>query len=217
VTEPADADHDRRRVRRQPRPAALHRVQRGHAGVRQRRGRDRIDGAQRHQVSRRHDDELRHAAVARDARNLGRQLATEIILAAPTGAARAAADELVHRDLRAQRLTANRRSHPDDLTHDLVPERHRKRRRARAQETQIGAAHPGGEHPQQRLVATGRRRLDVDDLGVTGAAQTVRPHRQRTPCRCSATAGAPVTRAPPASTALAACSPNTSAAARPPA
>src|ERR671935_3269187 len=128
MPEAADADDDRDRVARQPRPTSLDGVASGHAGIGQRRRIDRIDIPELHEVACRNHDLLGHAAVAGDAWNRGRGLAAQVVLASPARRATAAPDELVDSDGGSDRRRPYRGAQLDDLAHDLVPERDRRLR-----------------------------------------------------------------------------------------
>jgi hypothetical protein len=92
VAQAADPDNHRRRPRFEQRPAALDRMQRGHSRVRQWRGMNRIDVAERHDVAHRHGDVVGHTAVARDADCSREDVAAHVVLPAGARAAPAAAE-----------------------------------------------------------------------------------------------------------------------------
>jgi len=153
-------------------------VQRGHAGVGQRRGVDGIDVAERHEVAGRDDDVVGHAAVARDADRTGGDVPADVVSPARARLAPTAAEQLVDghdgRPLQCRHALAERR----DLAHDLVAERDRQREPGAApvQQVDVRPADAGRQHPKQGLARSRLGARQVDDLRAARAHQSVGAH-----------------------------------------
>ena len=178
VAETADAhDHGGRSRLEDPAPV-LDRVQSGQARVRQRRGLDGIEAAERHQVAGRDDHLLGHAAVRRDADRAGHDVAAQVVLRLRARRARAAPEELVHRHERPPTGGVDALAVLDHLADDLVPEGHGQLQPATAvaQQAQIRPADAGGEHPQRDLARRGPGGRHVGHLRAPGVGQAVGTH-----------------------------------------
>ena len=125
VAEAADPDDHGGRPRFEQRPTALDGVQRRHARVGQRCGKDGVESPSATRLRAGDDDVVGHTAVARNADRSGDRLPADVVLAARARAAPAAAEQLVDRHesspLRTHALAR------DDLADDLVAKRHRQR------------------------------------------------------------------------------------------
>ena len=178
MAQAADPDDDGRRPGLEQRPRALDGVQRRHPGVGQGRGVHRIDVAQGHDVARRDDDVVGHAAVARDSDGSRDDVPAHVVVSARARDAPAATQQLVDRHDGPATRDRHALAERHDLAHGLVAERHRQREPVAAapQQGEVRPADARGQHTKQNLARPRHRERQVDELRPTGADQPVGAH-----------------------------------------
>ena len=117
------------------------------------------------EVASRHRHVLRHATVARDPDGSRDHLAADVVLAAQQAGHRPQPSISYDGDPVPGRAVAHRRAHVDHLAGDLMPQRHRQRRRAPWRRSSRSVRQtPAREHAQHDLVRAGPRLRDFDEL-----------------------------------------------------